>query len=245
MASGGCLALAFPAAIHLHVARFDSVVLMAKRSNAHPPHAAPHLAVGDIFLQPWGCLVGDARHRYQQSHVVHPKHAAGDRAGKGAAEANYAREVRRAADKYDLDYGYLMSLLMLECGGRKPSGARFEPHVFKRLKQVRDGKRSQYEHVTPGHLADASDEALKNLATSWGPFQLMGYKCILLDVKIQDIRGPEGIDHGANWINRTYGDVVRRGRFRDCFHMHNAGTPYPATGLPKPTTPNTSLAAWP
>ena len=106
-------------------------------------------------------------HRYQQSHVVYPKHAAGDRAGKSAAEANYARDVQRAADKYDLDYGYLMSLLMLECGGRKPSGARFEPHVFKRLKQVRDGRRSQYEHVTPGHLADASDEALKNLATSW------------------------------------------------------------------------------
>ena len=176
-------------------------------------------------------------HRYQQALVVHPKHAAGDRAGKDAAETNYAREVRRAADKYDLEYSYLMSLLMLECGGRKPSGVRFEPHVFKRLKQVRDGKRAQYEHVTPRHLADASDEALKNLATSWGPFQLMGYKCILLGVKIQDIRGADGVDHGADWINRTYGAAMRQGRFRDCFHMHNAGTPYPASGLPQTHDP--------
>ena len=176
-------------------------------------------------------------HRCQQALVVHPRHVAGDRAGKKAAEENYADEVRRAADKYGLDYGFLMSLLMLECGGRKPSGARFEPHVYKRLQHVRDGKRSQYEHVTQRHIADASDAALKNLATSWGPFQLMGYKCILLDVQIQDIRGPEGIDHGANWIDRTYGKAMRQARFRDCFHMHNAGTPYPASGLPQTHDP--------
>lgn len=176
-------------------------------------------------------------HRYQQTHIVHPKHAAGDQAGKDAAEMNYASEVKRAALAYDLDYSYLMALLMLECGGRKPAGTRFEPHVFKRLKQVRDGKRTQYEHVTAKHLADASDEALKNLATSWGPFQLMGYKCILLDVKIQDIRGPQCINHGADWINKTYGDRMRLGKFRDCFHIHNAGTPYPKSGLPKTHDP--------
>ena len=211
---------------------------MPKRSKRPTAHRRGRSARWRHFLAAIGVLgVVMLGHRYQQSHMVHPKHAAGDRAGKDAAETNYAREVRRAADKYDLEYSYLMSLLMLECGGRKPSGARFEPHVFKRLKHVRDGKRAQFEHVTPSHLADASDEALKNLATSWGPFQLMGYKCILLGVKIQDIRGPEGIDHGADWINRTYGAAMRQGRFRDCFHMHNAGTPYPTSGLPKTHDP--------
>ena len=158
-------------------------------------------------------------------------------AGKDAAEANYAREVRRAADKYDLEYSYLMSLLMLECGGRKPSGARFELSCFQatETRARRQTRSIRARHTS--HLADASDEALKNLATSWGPFQLMGYKCILLGVKIQDIRGPEGIDHGADWINRTYGAAMRQGRFRDCFHMHNAGTPYPTSGLPKTHDP--------
>ena len=84
---------------------------------------------------------------------------------------------------------------------------------------------------------DASDDALRNLATSWGPFQLMGYKCILLDVNIRDIRGPNGVEHGADWINQTYGSVMRQGRFRDCFHMHNTGQPYPRTGLPRTHDP--------
>ena len=175
--------------------------------------------------------------QYYQAHFVTPWHAAGDRAGKAAAEHFYSQEVQRAAQKYDLDYGYLMALLMLECSGKKPAGARFEPHVFNRLKQVRDGKRTNYENVTAAHLADASDDALRNLATSWGPFQLMGYKCILLDVNIRDIRGPNGVEHGADWINQTYGSAMRQGRFRDCFHMHNTGQPYPRTGLPRTHDP--------
>ena len=175
--------------------------------------------------------------QYYQAHFVTPWHAAGDRAGKEAAESHYSQEVQRAAAKYDLDYSYLMSLLMLECSGKKPAGARFEPHVFNRLKQVRDGKRSRYENVTAAHLADASDDALRNLATSWGPFQLMGYKCILLDVNIRDIRGNNGIEHGADWINQTYGQAMRQGRYRDCFHMHNTGQPYPKTGLPRTHDP--------
>ena len=121
---------------------------------------------------------------------------------------------------------------------KKPAGSRFEPHVFKRLKQVRDGSRTSYENVTAKHLANASDEALRNLATSWGPFQLMGYKCILLDVKIKDIRGPNGVEHGAKWINLTYGDAMRQGRYKDCFHMHNTGSPYPKRGGPKTHDPN-------
>ena len=175
--------------------------------------------------------------QYYQAHFVTPWHAAGDRAGKAAAETHYSQEVQRAAEKYDLDYGYLMALLMLECSGKKPTGARFEPHVFNRLKQVRDGKRTNYENVTASHLADASDDALRNLATSWGPFQLMGYKCILLDVNIRDIRGPNGVEHGADWINQTYGSAMRQGRYRDCFHMHNTGQPYPRTGLPRTHDP--------
>ena len=174
---------------------------------------------------------------YCHAHVVTPWHAAGDRAGKDVAEEHYASDVLNAARRYDLDYSYLMALLMLECSGKKPAGARFEPHVYKRLQQVRDGKRRSYENVTPGHLADASDDALRNLATSWGPFQLMGYKCILLDVNIRDIRGPNGVEHGADWINQTYGNNLRAGRYQDCFHLHNTGTPYPKAGLPRTHDP--------
>lgn len=174
---------------------------------------------------------------YAQSHIVTPWHASGDRAGKEVAEQFYGEEVLDAARKYDLDYSYLMALLMLECSGEKPAGARFEPHVFNRLKEVRDGKRSNYENVKAHHLQDASDDALRNLATSWGPFQLMGYKCILLGVKIRDIRGTNGVEHGAKWIHLTYGNSMRKSHYRDCFHLHNTGLPFPKSGLPRTHDP--------
>ncbi len=162
------------------------------------------------------------------------KNSLKNKVNSGDAISNYSEEVERAAFEFDLPYPYLMALLQLECGGRKPAGSRFEKHVFKRLKNVRDGNRESYENVTPRHLADASDAALKNLATSWGPFQLMGYKCILLDVKIKDIRGPESVYYGAKWIDLAYGKKLREGKYKDCFHIHNTGRPFPSNG--KPTT---------
>ena len=88
---------------------------------------------------------------------------------------------------FDLPEAYLLALIQLESGGRKPAGKRFEVHVYNRLVAVRDGKRERYEQITAADLMGANDEALRNLATSWGPFQLMGYKCIQLDVQLRDI----------------------------------------------------------
>ena len=123
-------------------------------------------------------------------------------------------------------------MIQLESGGRKPAGKRFEFHVFERLNEVRNGKRKQYEQITSADLVGASDEAIRNLATSWGPFQLMGYKCIQLDVQLRDIRGKDAVREGVKWIDLTYGDVLRSGRYEDAFHMHNTGKPLPANGEP-------------
>lgn len=151
--------------------------------------------------------------------------------------SNYSEDVSDAAMEFDIPYSYLMALIKLECAGKKPPGKRFEKHVFKRLKDVRDGKRSDYNGLTVKHIGDASDGALKNLATSWGPFQLMGYQCILLDVKIKDIRGPNAVHYGAKWINLAYGKRLRKDQFMDCFHIHNTGRPYPSTGVPRTHDP--------
>ena len=90
---------------------------------------------------------------YFNAQLVSPWHDAGDRAGKELAIQHYSKEVRQAANKYNLDYSYLMALIMLECGGKRPAGTRFEPHVFNRLKQVRNGTRKNYENVTARHLS--------------------------------------------------------------------------------------------
>jgi hypothetical protein len=162
----------------------------------------------------------------------------GDWWGIRATKSQYGEDVAKYAEEFDLPYAYLMALIQLESGGRKPAGKRFEPHVFEQLKAVRDGTRPAYENVTSLHLADANDDALKNLSTSWGPFQLMGYKCILLEVQIRDIRGKEAIRFGADWINQTYGVQLRREAYQDAFHLHNTGRSFPKSGKPQTYHPD-------
>ena len=79
-------------------------------------------------------------------------------------------------------------------------------------------------------LKDASDDALRNLATSWGPFQLMGYKCFELGIKVSDIRGESSIDWSVKWISDSYGNYLKNERYADAFHIHNTGRPIPKSG---------------
>ena len=170
---------------------------------------------------------------YKYSQYINPiKNCIQNSISSGNTMSNYSFEVKSAALEFDLPFPFLMALIQLECGGKKPAGSRYEKHVFKSLKDVRDGHKKNYENITQLHLADASDEALKNLATSWGPFQLMGYKCILLGVKIKDIRGPRAVYYGAKWIDLAYGKRLRNEQFKDCFHIHNTGKPYPSNSIP-------------
>ena len=154
--------------------------------------------------------------------------------GMQATQKNYGAEVHKWSAHYNVPFPYLMALIQLESGGRKPAGKRFDAHVFERLMEVKQGDRLHYEHVTQADLQEANEEALRNLATSWGPFQLMGYKCILLDLQIRDIRGQDAVRAGIEWIHLTYGDALRDKKFQDAFHLHNTGKLFPKSG--KPTT---------
>ena len=153
------------------------------------------------------------------------------------AKFNYGDEVKKYSAELNLPYEYFMALIVLECSGNRPSGTRFEPHVFNRLKDVRDGNRRKYENVKPEIIANASDDALRNLATSWGPLQLMGYKCIGMKVNVEDIRGDDAVYHAMSWVNDEYGDLLRKGKYKDAFHMHNTGRKYPLVGKPKTHDP--------
>jgi hypothetical protein len=150
---------------------------------------------------------------------------------------NYGAEVDKYALKFGFSPAYLKALIVLECGGNKPAGHRFEKHVYHRLKRLKSGELKKYENLTPKDLHDATDEALRNMATSWGPFQVMGYKCTFLDVQLKDLRGDSSVYWGIKWISLTYGDYLKKGKYRDAFHIHNTGHPYPATGPPKTYDP--------
>lgn len=157
--------------------------------------------------------------------------------GIDKVEENYGNAIDSAAAVFNINPKFLKALCMLECGGRKVFDQRFEPHVYRKLKSVKFNVLSNYEHVTPDMLRDANDEALRNLASSWGPFQLMGYKCLLLGIKVRDIRGPQSVYYGVKWIDMTYGDYLKKGLYEDAFHIHNTGMPLPANSVPKTYDP--------
>lgn len=148
-------------------------------------------------------------------------------------EENYGKLIDSCSYLIGVPPEYVKALTCLECSGRTDMPKRFEKHVYKRLKDVRDGKKSSYEGVTSAMIKDANDDALKNLATSWGPFQIMGYKCLHLNINVVDLRGNEAVYWGIKWIKGEYGHLLNAKRYKDAFHYHNAGCVFPSDGKPK------------
>jgi hypothetical protein len=153
-------------------------------------------------------------------------------------ERNYKEEMKALSAKYDVPYAYLMALTVLECSGNKPAGNRFEKHIMRRLEKIQSGNSMRFEGIKTEHLKELNEEGLKNLATSWGPFQLMGYKVFHLDAVVNDLRDEESAaEIGVQWIKKEYGHFLSKGRFKDAFHYHNTGDRFPLSGRPKTHDP--------
>lgn len=140
-------------------------------------------------------------------------------------ERNYGNEVDQFSRDFKLPATYLKALIILESAGKKNVKPRFEKHVYKKLKMVKQGEIKEYEGLNYRHLKNTSNLSIKNLASSWGPFQIMGYKCIHLGVNVADLRGDSSIYWGIYWINKEYGSYLRQGKFDAAFRIHNTGKP--------------------
>lgn len=145
---------------------------------------------------------------------------------------NYKDSVLHAAETFNLPPEYLFALITLESSGKKMVPKRFEPHIYDRLKKVQSGQKERLENVKTRNLKGMPDGGLRNLSSSWGPFQIMGYKCFEMGIFVADIRGERSVYYGTRWIDENYGDELRKGNYKDAFHIHNTGRPYPASGSP-------------
>lgn len=143
--------------------------------------------------------------------------------GLAYVESNYGADIEDVAETYGYKASFLKALCMLESGGRQHIKPRFERHIYNALKRIRDKGTGTYETITAEQLANASDDALRNLASSWGPFQVMGYKCLQLNIKVKDLRGPRAVHWAMKWIDINYGYLLKAGRYADAFHVHNTG----------------------
>ena len=145
---------------------------------------------------------------------------------------NYRDRVDLECRKDQLPPSYFLALATLESSGKKYPKKRFEKKVFNHLKGVRDKKYKSFGSIKRKQLKGLSDGAIENLATSWGPFQLMGYQAFELGVYVNDIRGKESVKYGIKWCNNRYGKYLKKEAYIDCFHIHNTGKPYPKKGKP-------------
>jgi hypothetical protein len=160
-----------------------------------------------------------------------------NKGGFPKAIKNYKKQIDSLAELFNLPAPYLMSVIMLESSGRKNTPVRFEQKIYDQLLQLQKGEIDKFENMKPADLKGVSKRSLKAFASSYGPFQIMGYKSFILKVPLDDLKGKNNLYYSIKWIEITYGDFLRDGDYKDSFHIHNAGEKFPADGIPRTHDP--------
>lgn len=91
---------------------------------------------------------------------------------------NLGPRIAAACENSLVPTAFLAGLISVEDARLDSNARRFEQGVFIKLERVRDGKRSKFNGIKQSDISGASDAALKNLATSFGFTQIMGYHVI-------------------------------------------------------------------
>lgn len=125
---------------------------------------------------------------------------------------------------------FLASLISVEAGkdsrGQiKEDATRFEPHVYTKLKQVRDGKLLQYNKIRRAQIKDASDESLRALATSCGLTQIMQWWSIHLGISVAELRGPNHLKHAVKLLEMTAAKQLADVNYEGALRIWNTGRP--------------------
>jgi len=135
---------------------------------------------------------------------------------------------------------FIAALIANESGSyvhdNKPIPQRFEKHILRKLKEVRDGKRLEYAGLTLADLKDTSDELLRADASSWGLTQIMGYHVIKNGFPPFKLNDPEVNLTKAIALLRDFAghfqlDVTLE--FEEMFRCWNTGAPYDDPKTPR------------
>lgn len=128
-----------------------------------------------------------------------------------------------------VDNAFFLALIMLETSGADHP-PRFEKHIYERIIKYREKTGGSYRSIPSEKLKMMDLKQIRNLASSWGPFQIMGYNAIPMKLIPEDFAGKEDIKHSIRWIMSEYGYLLRKKRYRDAFHYHNTGRKFPKNG---------------
>lgn len=150
---------------------------------------------------------------------------------------HYGSEIESICEEEGLDPDYFKALAILEVSARKNPPSRTEKIIWEQLKAVQKGEREKYSFFTTEDLRHRSNTDLKFMATSWGPFQIMGFHAVKLGFPLQNLRNEHALRTGIRWCKENYGDYLEKKDYRNAFHIHNTGRPYPAVGNPLTSDP--------
>lgn len=134
-------------------------------------------------------------------------------------------EIQRAAKGTDISPEYMAALISIESSppGNRAS-ERFEPNVYQHLlKLKKDG--TSWGGLSRSAVSNYSDKQLKELATSFGLVQIMGYHCIQLGCEVAELRGDYQLQWAAAYMQFHYAKQARRRDWSACFRIHNTGRP--------------------
>ncbi len=138
---------------------------------------------------------------------------------------SYHKEIERATFGTAISPAYMAAIISLESWPPgNPDSRRFEPEIYERLLQARQGVRP-YGRMGPSLLRRYDDAGLKQLATSFGLTQIMGYHCLDLGCDVKDLHSEHHLQWAVAWMHRRYEAYARRGDWEACFRIHNTGRP--------------------
>ena len=139
-------------------------------------------------------------------------------------------EIQKAVAGTDVSPAYLAALITLESSppGNRNS-IRFEKHVYKRLLELKHDNRA-YGGLSRTAVSAYSDQTLKQLATSYGLIQIMGYHCLKLGCRVEELKGDYQLQWAAAYMQFHYGTRAKQKAWEECFRIHNTGRPDGRTG---------------
>ena len=168
------------------------------------------------------------------------KASASERTLMEAIHQRYGALITYVCRKSSIPEAFIAALIANESGrwaaDGNPTPARFEKHVLRKLREVRDGMRKDYAGLTLADLKDASEEILRADASSWGLTQIMGYHVIKNGFPPFKLNDPEVNLTKAIALLRDFAghfqlDVTRE--FEEMFRCWNSGAPYDDPKTPR------------
>jgi len=135
------------------------------------------------------------------------------------------REINRSVAGTRIEPAYLAALISLESSPlANRNSERFEPGFYKRLLELKETGRP-FGGIPRSYLLSKTDRELKELSTSYGLTQIMGFHCIELGCSIDDLRGDYHLQWAVAWMQKHYGNKIKTHNWQACFRIHNTGHP--------------------